>query len=194
MYMATLFEKKKLYALGIVNNVRLNFYYVNTLLTFFERALKTFFFTSKPATYDGTTYWLDYKSHFEKCAQLGKWNETEKVCTFLYLWEEVLNEFWKICLTVDKWILRSCHLGDLKNPKSNCNMDEQGIVNITVKTNSNNKICKKKGKQMQRIYKRTNDTLHLFSFFFLQILLIEFVLTVIFTTPCSSMLQFCILF
>lgn len=32
----------------------------------------------KPATYDGTTSWLDYKSHFEACAKLGKWDETEK--------------------------------------------------------------------------------------------------------------------
>lgn len=32
----------------------------------------------KPATYDGTTSWLDYKSHFEACAKLGKLDETEK--------------------------------------------------------------------------------------------------------------------
>ena len=25
----------------------------------------------KPATYDGTTSWLDFKSHFEACAKLG---------------------------------------------------------------------------------------------------------------------------
>ncbi|KAK3083081.1 hypothetical protein FSP39_013432 [Pinctada imbricata] len=32
----------------------------------------------KPATYDGTTSWLDYKSHFDACAKLGKWSEEEK--------------------------------------------------------------------------------------------------------------------
>ena len=32
----------------------------------------------KPATYDGTSSWLDYKSHFEACAKLGNWNEEEK--------------------------------------------------------------------------------------------------------------------
>lgn len=32
----------------------------------------------KPATYDGTTSWLDYKSHFKACIKLGKWDETEK--------------------------------------------------------------------------------------------------------------------
>ena len=32
----------------------------------------------KPATYDGSTSWLDYKSHFEACAKLGNWDETEK--------------------------------------------------------------------------------------------------------------------
>lgn len=30
----------------------------------------------KPATYDGSTSWLDYKSHFEACAKLGNWDET----------------------------------------------------------------------------------------------------------------------
>ena len=32
----------------------------------------------KPATYDGSTSWLDYKSHFEACAKLGQWTEEEK--------------------------------------------------------------------------------------------------------------------
>ncbi|KAK3098374.1 hypothetical protein FSP39_018923 [Pinctada imbricata] len=32
----------------------------------------------KPAIYDGTTPWLDYKSHFEACAQLCEWSEVEK--------------------------------------------------------------------------------------------------------------------
>ena len=38
--------------------------------------------TVKPATYDGSTSWLDYKSHFEACAALGTWSEQEKA---LYL-------------------------------------------------------------------------------------------------------------
>lgn len=32
----------------------------------------------KSAIYDGTTSWLDYKSHFEACAKLGGWDETGK--------------------------------------------------------------------------------------------------------------------
>ena len=32
----------------------------------------------KPATYDGTTSWLDFKSHFEACAKLGQWSDEEK--------------------------------------------------------------------------------------------------------------------
>ena len=32
----------------------------------------------KPATYDGTTSWLDFKSHFEACAKLGQWSDGEK--------------------------------------------------------------------------------------------------------------------
>ena len=32
----------------------------------------------KPATYDGTTSWLDYRSHFNACASLNKWSEEEK--------------------------------------------------------------------------------------------------------------------
>ena len=36
----------------------------------------------KPATYDGTTSWLDYRSHFEACASLGNWSEDDKA---LYL-------------------------------------------------------------------------------------------------------------
>ena len=36
----------------------------------------------KPATYDGKSSWLDYKSHFEACAELGHWSEDDKA---LYL-------------------------------------------------------------------------------------------------------------
>ena len=32
----------------------------------------------KPATYDGKTSWIDFKSHFEICAQLNDWTEDEK--------------------------------------------------------------------------------------------------------------------
>ena len=32
----------------------------------------------KPATYDGKTSWIDFKSHFEICAQLNDWIEDEK--------------------------------------------------------------------------------------------------------------------
>ena len=32
----------------------------------------------KPSTYDGTSSWLDYKSHFEACASLGHWSDEEK--------------------------------------------------------------------------------------------------------------------
>ena len=36
----------------------------------------------KPATFDGTGSWIDYKAHFEACALLNNWDETEKA---LYL-------------------------------------------------------------------------------------------------------------
>jgi hypothetical protein len=36
----------------------------------------------KPATYDGSTSWLDYKSHFEACAKLCEWDEETK-CLYL---------------------------------------------------------------------------------------------------------------
>ena len=32
----------------------------------------------KPATFDGTGNWLDYKAHFEVCAQLNGWTDDEK--------------------------------------------------------------------------------------------------------------------
>lgn len=32
----------------------------------------------KPATYDGSTSWLDYRSHFNACACLNHWSEVEK--------------------------------------------------------------------------------------------------------------------
>ena len=36
----------------------------------------------KPATYDGSTSWLDYKSHFEACAKLCQWDDEAK-CLYL---------------------------------------------------------------------------------------------------------------
>ena len=32
----------------------------------------------KPATYDGTSSWVDYKAHFDVCAELNGWSEQEK--------------------------------------------------------------------------------------------------------------------
>ena len=32
----------------------------------------------KPATYDGTSSWIDYKAHFEACCEINKWTEREK--------------------------------------------------------------------------------------------------------------------
>lgn len=32
----------------------------------------------KPATFDGTGSWLDYRSHFDACAMLNNWGEREK--------------------------------------------------------------------------------------------------------------------
>ena len=32
----------------------------------------------KTATYDGSTSWLDYKAHFETCAEINKWSYLEK--------------------------------------------------------------------------------------------------------------------
>ena len=34
--------------------------------------------TVKPATYDGSSSWLDYKCHFEACASVNGWNEEKK--------------------------------------------------------------------------------------------------------------------
>lgn len=34
--------------------------------------------TVKPATYDGSSSWLDYKCHFEACASVNVWNEEKK--------------------------------------------------------------------------------------------------------------------
>jgi hypothetical protein len=36
----------------------------------------------KAATYDGTSSWLDYKSHFDACSRINQWSENEKA---LYL-------------------------------------------------------------------------------------------------------------
>jgi hypothetical protein len=36
----------------------------------------------KVATYDGTSSWLDYKSHFDAFSRINQWSEKEKV---LYL-------------------------------------------------------------------------------------------------------------
>ena len=33
---------------------------------------------TKPATYDGSTEWTNYKAHFEACARLNKWTEEQK--------------------------------------------------------------------------------------------------------------------
>ena len=32
----------------------------------------------KAATYDGSSSWLDYKAHFETCAEINNWTNTEK--------------------------------------------------------------------------------------------------------------------
>ena len=32
----------------------------------------------KPATYDGTGHWSDYKAHFDACAEINNWTEKEK--------------------------------------------------------------------------------------------------------------------
>lgn len=32
----------------------------------------------KPATYDGTGHWADYKAHFDACAEINGWTEREK--------------------------------------------------------------------------------------------------------------------
>ena len=31
----------------------------------------------KPATYDGTGAWLDYKAHFDACAELNGWTDEQ---------------------------------------------------------------------------------------------------------------------
>ena len=32
----------------------------------------------KPASYDGTGHWSDYKAHFNACAEINNWTEKEK--------------------------------------------------------------------------------------------------------------------
>ncbi|KAH3862669.1 hypothetical protein DPMN_025642 [Dreissena polymorpha] len=32
----------------------------------------------RPATYDGSGSWSDYKAHFDACSELNRWTETEK--------------------------------------------------------------------------------------------------------------------
>ena len=32
----------------------------------------------KPATYDGTVYWTDFKAHFDACAEINGWTDKEK--------------------------------------------------------------------------------------------------------------------
>ena len=32
----------------------------------------------KPATYDGTVHWTDFKAHFDACAELNGWTDKEK--------------------------------------------------------------------------------------------------------------------
>ena len=32
----------------------------------------------KPATFDGSTSWLDYKTHFDMCAKLNGWGKVQK--------------------------------------------------------------------------------------------------------------------
>ena len=32
----------------------------------------------KPATYDGTGHWADYKAHFDACAEINGWTDREK--------------------------------------------------------------------------------------------------------------------
>jgi hypothetical protein len=32
----------------------------------------------KPATYDGTSSWIDYKAHFEACSEINQWTNKEK--------------------------------------------------------------------------------------------------------------------
>lgn len=39
---------------------------------------KQSFLSMKPATFDGTTSWIDYKSHFEMCAELNNWGYDKK--------------------------------------------------------------------------------------------------------------------
>ena len=35
-------------------------------------------FITKPATYDGSTSWIDYRSHFDMCAELNNWTIQQK--------------------------------------------------------------------------------------------------------------------
>jgi hypothetical protein len=41
-------------------------------------ALSCILLSVKAATYDGTSSWLDYKSHFDACSRINQWSENEK--------------------------------------------------------------------------------------------------------------------
>jgi hypothetical protein len=55
----------------------------------------------KAATYDGTSSWLDYKSHFDACSRINQWSENEKG---LYLAEALRGQAKGILgdLSIDK--------------------------------------------------------------------------------------------
>ena len=35
-------------------------------------------FITKPATFDGSTSWIDYRSHFDMCSELNNWTVKQK--------------------------------------------------------------------------------------------------------------------
>ncbi len=62
----------------------------------------------KPATYDGTGAWADYKAHFEACAKLNGWSEEARGCISQYpcgVKHRVCLVIWKMVpLIIMSWL------------------------------------------------------------------------------------------
>ncbi|XP_056014993.1 uncharacterized protein LOC130052872 [Ostrea edulis] len=58
----------------------------------------------KPATFDGTGSWVDYKSHFEACSSLNQWTDSEKG---LYLSVSLRGQAMSVLGNLPKQLTRS---------------------------------------------------------------------------------------
>ena len=55
----------------------------------------------KPATFDGTVHWTDYKEYFDACAELNGWTDKEKRTLFSCIFERTGSRgLWKCVIQV----------------------------------------------------------------------------------------------